>query len=63
MNPEFVSLTVQVLMETEAAVMVADADPGDAVWIPRSQVGLQPAGQGLHHVTLPAWLARDKGLI
>lgn len=64
MKSDLIDITVQLLRETEAAILVADADPEDATWLPKSQVEIEPADNGsLHVVTLPEWLALDKGLI
>lgn len=54
--------------ETDRAVLVSDGI-GDAVWLPKSQVGIDRTNErferGRHVVTitLPEWLAKEKGLI
>lgn len=64
MRSNVLDVTVQLLRETEKAVQVTDSDPGEAVWLPRSQIEIAPAETGtLHVVTLPDWLAKEKGLI
>lgn len=51
--------------ETEKAVLVsATGEKADAVWIPLSQIEIYPIGvNGVFEVTMPEWLALDKGLI
>ena len=48
------------------AIAVCDpAKPGKApwVWLPRSQIEYVQVEPGLVEVTLPEWLAKDKGLL
>lgn len=55
--------------ETEKAIQVCEKD-GDAVWIPRSQITylkryMVPHGEGQRkecNITIPEWLANEKGL-
>ncbi len=35
----------------------------DPVWVPKSQVELEEEGDGTVTVTMPEWLALEKGLI
>jgi hypothetical protein len=61
---QLIDLSVRVLRETAAAVHVTLDDPENAVWLPKSQVELEPsATPGVETLTLPEWLAIDKGLI
>lgn len=63
MKSDVIDLTVQLHHETEKAVLVSDtADPKDAVWIARSLIEIEPDG-ATHTITLPEWLAKEKGLI
>ena len=52
--------------ETPAAVLASvDDDREQAVWLPKSQVEIEPKlVDGKHYatVTMPAWLATEKGL-
>lgn len=58
-----IDVTVQLHHETDKAVLVSETgDKKDAVWLPKSQVEIEAEG-GAHTVTLPEWLALDKGLI
>jgi hypothetical protein len=49
---------------TTAAIRVGDAGI-KSVWLPRSQIIFQPDQPrlGMVTVTLPEWLAKDRGLI
>jgi hypothetical protein len=50
--------------KTAAAALVSDtADPKDAVWMPLSQIELDGEIGETCTVTLPEWLALEKGLI
>ena len=52
--------------ETEKAILFSDtANKEDAVWLPKSQVEVEHDGgqERFVTVTLPEWLAKDKGLI
>lgn len=65
MKSDIIDLTLEILRETERAVHVHDGDEKKAVWLPKSQIEVDTTGQkpGVVVVTLPQWLARDKGLI
>lgn len=65
MRSNIVDVEVQLLRETEKAVQVSPVGTSaEAVWLPRSQIEIAPAERGtLHIVTLPDWLANEKGLI
>jgi hypothetical protein len=56
---EFVELTGEIRHETDLAVLFFDGET--EVWLPRSQIEID--GRGLVTVTVPEWLAKDKGLI
>jgi hypothetical protein len=57
-------ITVEKLAETDAAVLVHDGDKSKAVWLPKSQIEIEPAEVGgLFIVTAPEWLLADKGLV
>ena len=53
-------IAVQVKHETDKAFLVTDG--AKDVWLPKSQVELYPEGDTAI-VTMPEWLAKDKGLI
>lgn len=51
--------------ETDKAVLISDSgEKDDAVWLPKSQIEIEHnRGESFITVTLPEWLAMDKGLI
>ena len=70
MKSDLIDVTVQMHAETEKAVLVSDdGDKASAVWIPKSQceiefdASMKVRGNGAATLTLPEWLAKDKGLI
>ncbi len=49
---------------TISAVMFHTGDKSEAVWLPRSQIEIEETGvAGIVTITLPEWLALEKGLI
>jgi hypothetical protein len=64
MKSDVIDLTVQILYQTEKAVLVTDSVRENGVWLPKSQIEIeQSATGGLFIVTLPESLALAKGLI
>lgn len=64
MRSTVIDITVQLLHETAAAVRVTDSTPDKGVWLPRSQIEIDHGNKpGLAIVTLPEWLAIEKGLV
>ena len=57
---DLIDLELDILAETDKAVKVFDGKT-DA-WLPKSQVEIERKGKYGAIVTLPAWLATDKGL-
>jgi len=63
MKSELCELEVAMHHETELAVLVSlDGDKDEAVWLPKSQIEIEYQ-DGFLILTLPKWLAHDKGLI
>jgi len=57
-------ITVHLVQQTERAILVCDSDDLDkAVWLPKSQVEFQEIKPGIVEVTLPEWLATERGLV
>lgn len=59
---------MQLHVDAKAAIFVSDdGDKRHAVWLPKSQIEYEirerNGGAALVEVTLPEWLALDKGLI
>jgi len=68
-NSDLIDLTLQKHAETKLAILVSDdGEAKNAVWLPLSQIEVAAvagtgAAKGLVLVTLPEWLATDKGLV
>lgn len=61
---DLIDVTVQVHAMTDRAVRVSDdGDDKNAVWLPLSQVEVLKRPRGIALITLPEWLAFEKGLI
>jgi hypothetical protein len=70
MKSDLIDVTVQMHAETEKAVLVSDdGDKSKAIWIPKSQCevefdpSMKERGKGIATLTLPTWLAKERGLI
>ena len=65
MKSDLVDITVSKHAETAEAVLVSDTGhSAEAKWLPKSQIEIEPASQkGLFVVTMPEWLAIDKGFV
>lgn len=63
MKSDLVDLPVQIHGRTNRAILVSDdGDRERAVWLPLAHVEVAPNGR-YHVVTMPEWLALDRGLI
>jgi hypothetical protein len=63
---DLIDLDVHVYARTEKAVLVsADGVKENAVWVPLSQIEIEPheSLQRIYVMTLPEWLATEKGLV
>ncbi len=61
---EKVTLELRVLARTNRACLVSLDSDVDGVWIPNSQLEDMPESVGgVHSLTLPVWLATDRGLV
>ncbi len=64
MKSDLVDVTVHVHHQTDKAILVSDDGERDgAVWLPLSQVEVEMTKPPIAEVTMPEWLAKDKGLI
>jgi hypothetical protein len=61
---DLVDLTLQLRQEKPLAIAITDpAKAGAAwIWLPKSQIEFEKKSAGVVVVTLPEWLAVDKGL-
>jgi hypothetical protein len=63
MKSDLIDVAIQLHHETEKAWLVSDdGDRKRAVWIPKSQAEIESKGKH-HELTMPEWLALEKGLI
>ena len=63
---DLVDLTLELRAEKALSIAVSDpAKPRAApwVWLPRSQIEIEKISGAYVVVTLPQWLAKDKGLV
>lgn len=63
MKSDLVDIEIKIHLETEKAWLVSDdGDRSNAVWIPKSQAQIETESR-TSIMTLPEWLATEKGLI
>ena len=63
-DAERIDLTMVLHHETAKAVLVSDGgDETYAVWLPKSQIEVEVIKGNEVVVTIPEWLAHNKGLI
>lgn len=61
---KIIDVDVELLHETENAVLVTEDFPENGVWLPRSLIEIEESGvRGVHTISLPEWLAMEKGMI
>lgn len=61
---EIVEIELTCMNETFKAMRMHPGEPEKAVWLPKSQIEVDPPGNiGVKTVTMPRWLAEEKGLI
>lgn len=64
MKSDLIDLEVYVHAKTSKAILISDdGDSDKAVWVPLSQVEVEAVKGRVHEVTMPEWLASEKGLI
>ena len=62
MKSDLIDITCTIRQETERAIMIDDGV--NRVWLPLSQIEVEIRPEkNCSVVTLPEWLAKDKGLI
>lgn len=63
MKSDIIDLEVQIHARTERTVLASiDGDADSAAWLPLSQIEVEARSGGMAIVTMPEWLAIDKGL-
>lgn len=61
---DLVDLSMQIHHETSKAILASDdGDRDTAVWLPLSHIEIERKERGVIVVTMPEWLALEKGLI
>ncbi|MDB6178967.1 hypothetical protein PAF17_15860 [Paracoccus sp. Z330] len=61
---EIIDLRGQVHARTDRAILFStDGDRESAEWLPLSQIEVGELHRGVGEITLPEWLAVDKGLM
>lgn len=64
MKSNLTDMTMQQLQETERAILVTLGMPDEAVWLPKSKIEVETTAKaGIVNVTMPDWLATNKGLV
>lgn len=64
MKSDVIDIDGAVEARTESAVLFHTGNKEDAAWLPLSQIEIEETGfKGVFTVTLPEWLALEKGLI
>lgn len=64
MKTNVIDIDGAVEARTEKAILFHEGDKSKAVWLARSQIEIEETGvAGIVTVTLPEWLALEKGLI
>ncbi len=64
MKSDLVDIEMQLHAKTSKAVLVSDdGDKAKAVWLPLSQVEVEEKAGGIVIITMPEWLAIQRGLV
>jgi hypothetical protein len=64
MKSNIIDIDGAIEAQTTSAVMFHTGDKSEAVWLPRSQIEISETGfAGIVTISLPEWLALNKGLI
>lgn len=63
MRSDLVDLLLIKVHETDKAVLFKESEDEDGVWLPKSSIEVQHKRGNIYEVTLPEYLAQEKGLI
>lgn len=63
MKSDLVDLKLLFKLETAAAILVVEAEGGEDIWLPKSQIEIEWNDGRIIDVAMPEWLAQAKGLI
>ena len=61
MDRRDIEVTVDIVRETEKALLINDGT--QEVWLPKSQITWTLRRDGMLDISMPEWLAEEKGLI
>lgn len=59
---ELYDASFKLLHETDGAILVTEDDE-KKFWLPKSQIEFEKIETGLVEVTMPLWLAKEKGIV
>ena len=63
MKSDLIDIEVCIHYETDKAILVSiDGEKENSKWLPKSQIEIHKEGNKTE-ITLPEWLAKDRGLI
>ncbi len=61
---DLIDITVMRHAETEKAILISDdGERKNAVWVPKQHIEIDEGQAGHVTITMPEWLALDKGFI
>lgn len=64
MRSDLIDVTMHRHIDRPAAIFASDTgERDDAVWLPKSQIEIEEQDGAIVVVTMPSWLAAEKGLI
>lgn len=64
MRSDVIDIDVHVHVKTERAVLISETGDRDAAeWVPLSQVEVEMTSSHTARVTMPEWLAIEKGFV
>jgi len=63
MRSTVTDLSLIVVRHTAQAVLVKETEGDDPIWLPKSQIETEHDDTGYCTVTVPDWLAEEKGLV
>lgn len=63
MRSDLVDLLLIKVYETDKAILFKESEDEDGVWLPKSIIEVHHKKGNIYEVTLPEYLAHEKGLI
>lgn len=62
-NSDLVDVTLAIWNETPKAIKVSEDETSTKTWLPKSQIEFHYKSGNIIEVTMPEWLAKEKGFI